>query len=722
AKAGAELGAPADPAEQYSAARPEWYYLFLFQLLKYFHGTQEYIGALVIPGVVMTILAVMPLVGRLTVGHWFNRAFIVLVLLAAAALTGLAFTEDYFVHVAQWMKWDHANHPKWLFATTNDKGEEIDNFDKTLSSSRDFLKAREEAERNSHRIVELVNRREVREDGKLSPALMVQRRGAVDLIRNDPLTQGPRLFGQHCASCHDYRDPADVKGEKGGLRFANSHRPQTDSEGKVKRDEKGEVVYDAPPPGAPNLSGFPSREWIKGLLNAAKIVEANIEPLPPSSDPKIAAAKDHPDNHKRSVVAPYFGNTAHKEGRMVKWVGAHGELLKDDPQKADDDVDAIAAALSAQARLRSQAELDRDEKLVERGVALVQKNCTNGCHRFGDSGQLGLAPDLTGYGSYEWMMGLVSDPTHKRFYRRENDRMPSFAANLDQPARHAVSLRELSLIVDWLRGEYYRAGDKQPVLSHSEEQAKLAARTARTVAEPRLALVGGPKPTNRQRAEDTFAHNCSACHSHVDAQGRGIAAENPTAPNLHGFASRTWLTGLLDANQFASDRYFGKTSHFEGEMADFVSSNLKTMDDEKKTKRDAIIAALSAEAALPAQAEADKKAQEDGTLAKGKSAMAETWDTASCIDCHKFRDEEDASDAPVLTGYGTKDWIVKMITDPSHESFYGESNDRMPSFGVDPPGAKQALLTAEEIDLVARWLRGEELDAVAPATTAAADK
>ena len=29
---------PADPADQYSAARPEWYFLFLFQFLKYFPG------------------------------------------------------------------------------------------------------------------------------------------------------------------------------------------------------------------------------------------------------------------------------------------------------------------------------------------------------------------------------------------------------------------------------------------------------------------------------------------------------------------------------------------------------------------------------------------------------------------------------------------------------------------------------------------------------------
>ena len=35
---GAELGAPADPSEPYAAARPEWYFLFLFQFLKVFEG------------------------------------------------------------------------------------------------------------------------------------------------------------------------------------------------------------------------------------------------------------------------------------------------------------------------------------------------------------------------------------------------------------------------------------------------------------------------------------------------------------------------------------------------------------------------------------------------------------------------------------------------------------------------------------------------------------
>src|SRR5580765_3390023 len=52
-KFGAELGAPADPAENYAAARPEWFFLFLFQLLKYFPGQSEIVGAMIIPGLVM---------------------------------------------------------------------------------------------------------------------------------------------------------------------------------------------------------------------------------------------------------------------------------------------------------------------------------------------------------------------------------------------------------------------------------------------------------------------------------------------------------------------------------------------------------------------------------------------------------------------------------------------------------------------------------------------
>ena len=47
---GAELESAADPSEPYAAARPEWYFLFLFQFLKVFEGwgaTGEFLGAII---------------------------------------------------------------------------------------------------------------------------------------------------------------------------------------------------------------------------------------------------------------------------------------------------------------------------------------------------------------------------------------------------------------------------------------------------------------------------------------------------------------------------------------------------------------------------------------------------------------------------------------------------------------------------------------------------
>ena len=69
---GAELMAPADPANPYDAARPEWYFLFLFQFLKWFPGELELWGAFIIPGVVLAVLFAMPWIGRTRAGHVFN--------------------------------------------------------------------------------------------------------------------------------------------------------------------------------------------------------------------------------------------------------------------------------------------------------------------------------------------------------------------------------------------------------------------------------------------------------------------------------------------------------------------------------------------------------------------------------------------------------------------------------------------------------------------------
>jgi quinol-cytochrome oxidoreductase complex cytochrome b subunit/mono/diheme cytochrome c family protein len=419
---GAELGAPADPSKQYSAARPEWYFLFLFQLLKYFPGTSEVIGAIVIPGVAMALLFLMPLIGRFQVGHYFNRAVIVGLLLAAGVLTMLALREDYFAPLADQFKLDKSQR---------------DQFKKEISNSKAFIQARHAAEQEAQRMHELINRRMVNPDGTLSEPLFIQKQGAVYLLRNDPLTQGRALFEQKCYSCHDYRDPE------------NSFTHAADEETEEEHPQEAKKFV------APDLYGFGSRKWLANFFDPQKI--------------------DSPQ---------FFGHTKHKEGEMVQWLKDEGANISEAQWHA------ITAALSAQAELPAQRVLDKqDPELLAKGVKLIGEKCID-CHKFGEAGDLGTAPDLTGYGSYEWMLGFLSDPAHERFYRDTNDAMPAFAEDLNQPAAHKVSVRELSLIVDWLRGEYYRATDESPVLPHDEETARRTVIESRMLSIPKRKIIG----------------------------------------------------------------------------------------------------------------------------------------------------------------------------------------------------------------------------------------
>ena len=92
---GAELGAPANPAESYAAARPEVYFLFLFQLLKYLAAFPPVVGAVIVPGLVMFSLFLMPFIGRWELGHRFNVVWTIALLAGAAVLTAIAWRADH---------------------------------------------------------------------------------------------------------------------------------------------------------------------------------------------------------------------------------------------------------------------------------------------------------------------------------------------------------------------------------------------------------------------------------------------------------------------------------------------------------------------------------------------------------------------------------------------------------------------------------------------------
>jgi len=95
------LGVPtesrADPNDATYTPRPEWYFLFLFQLLKYFPGKLEFIGAMLIPGLLILLLLALPFIDRNPKRHFLNRPLAsisaLIVVAAIAALTILSVRE-----------------------------------------------------------------------------------------------------------------------------------------------------------------------------------------------------------------------------------------------------------------------------------------------------------------------------------------------------------------------------------------------------------------------------------------------------------------------------------------------------------------------------------------------------------------------------------------------------------------------------------------------------
>ncbi len=73
---GAPLEPRADPADTNYTPRPEWYFLFLFQLLKYFPGSLEVIGVFIIPSVAVIILLALPLIDRSPKRYFLRRPVI----------------------------------------------------------------------------------------------------------------------------------------------------------------------------------------------------------------------------------------------------------------------------------------------------------------------------------------------------------------------------------------------------------------------------------------------------------------------------------------------------------------------------------------------------------------------------------------------------------------------------------------------------------------------
>lgn len=97
------LGRLADPTDTSFVPRPDWYFLWLFQMLKFFEGPFEVIGSHILPGLAVLALVATPFIDRGAMRRVTERtvaggvlllAFIGLAGLTAAAIRSTAKTQD----------------------------------------------------------------------------------------------------------------------------------------------------------------------------------------------------------------------------------------------------------------------------------------------------------------------------------------------------------------------------------------------------------------------------------------------------------------------------------------------------------------------------------------------------------------------------------------------------------------------------------------------------
>ena len=82
--------AKADPNDSTYIPRPEWYFLFLFEFLKYIPGEIEWVGTALIPGIAVTALFLLPFIGKNPYRHWKNRKVgINIMIIVVIAIVGL---------------------------------------------------------------------------------------------------------------------------------------------------------------------------------------------------------------------------------------------------------------------------------------------------------------------------------------------------------------------------------------------------------------------------------------------------------------------------------------------------------------------------------------------------------------------------------------------------------------------------------------------------------
>jgi ubiquinol-cytochrome c reductase cytochrome b subunit len=431
---GANLDAPADPQEQYPA-RPEWYFLFLFQLLKYYEGDLILIGTVVIPNGVGVVLFLLPLLGYGAMrpfGHVVGVIVVTAVLAAAGSLTCLALADDnpdplarvllekiafIAIPVSAGVLLTYLGLlgllPKGgfrrvvyvggvvvltvlalmvgggVYGALSDaipeqaRAELAKETTETASAPSEkttkalaFRKQVEHAEASAARAVQIAQ-----------PPSGIPEGGAALLLRRDPMTTGKKLFKQHCAVCHYYKGVS----------------------------EPGDKIT------ASDLTDFGTKEWIRALLENAGDDRF-------FGHTNLTGMRGWSNKHReyRQGLQDDIDGRPRKDGQLS--TRSQAELKK---ELADYDawVDGVAGWLATHPVGDPKAvPKTAEEKKFAEGYALfdnqkIKRRCSD-CHSFGGK-EPGEAPDLTGYGSADWARLMIVAPGHPLRYGTRNG-MPAF--------------------------------------------------------------------------------------------------------------------------------------------------------------------------------------------------------------------------------------------------------------------------------------------------------
>ncbi|MBI4348514.1 MAG: c-type cytochrome [Elusimicrobia bacterium] len=205
---GAGLEELADPTDTTYNPRPEWYFLFLFQALKFFPGQLEAVAAILLPGLFLAALALLPFLDRGPARHPADRPWTTLAGLGAiagfAALTWAGYTSPMTNPIVE--RDPVALEGERLYRKLNC------NYCHTLGGRGGKLGPNLDAVLGLHDEAWLT--KHFRDPQALSPGSPMPKLNLLDdeiralvaylgALGGGPYSaEAPKLFAEHCAACH----------------------------------------------------------------------------------------------------------------------------------------------------------------------------------------------------------------------------------------------------------------------------------------------------------------------------------------------------------------------------------------------------------------------------------------------------------------------------------------------------------------------------------------